>query len=389
MLFRFIVFISFVSVFFSCSGNSIVSNKKREKISKVPIDTSRILISKQPEIDSNLTNFALSIGGYSNSFLVNRKFSSSYAAKVNASFSSFTNTKINPIKKWVKTNKMIPEQYNSKTLFYPFAGADFVYANSFFNDVDNYIMVGLEGPGSLPDYTKMTNQQLDVYFHQIFASLNASMRSGFFLTKDMAVQFKQKEINGTIHSLLFYLARTNHRVISIKHFALDSLSKPVYSAFKGVNTPGIHIQVFDEKNRVKNIYYYKTDLSNFNPNLTKLTSWVNSFGSHHLMLKAASYLNFSESFSKIRNYLLTSSNLIVQDDSGIPYRFLASSDWDLKLYGGYKRVINLFANKIQPALVLAYKDSTKLISPKLPFNIGYNVAVGETNLQVAYKKSKK
>jgi hypothetical protein len=52
-------------------------------------------------------------------------------------------------------------------------------------------------------------------------------------------------------------------------------------------------------------------------------------------------------------------------------------------------VINLFANKIQPDLVLAYKDSTKFSSSKLPFNIGYNVAVGETNLQVAYKKRKK
>jgi hypothetical protein len=36
-------------------------------------------------------------------------------------------------------------------------------------------------------------------------------------------------------------------------------------------------------------------------------------------------------------------------------------------------------------MVAAYADSTKLTSRYLPFRIGYNVAVGETNLQVVYK----
>jgi hypothetical protein len=37
-------------------------------------------------------------------------------------------------------------------------------------------------------------------------------------------------------------------------------------------------------------------------------------------------------------------------------------------------------------MVSAYKDTTKLITSKLPFGIGYNTAFGETNLQVFYKK---
>ena len=104
------------------------------------------------------------------------------------------------------------------------------------------------------------------------------------------------------------------------------------------------------------------------------------------MLKAASYLNSREYFSKTRNYILKSSNMIVQDDSGIPYKYFVDGTWNVKLYGGYKKVIPLFSSRIQPDLVRAYADTTKLTSKYLPFRICYNVAVGETNLQVLYKK---
>jgi hypothetical protein len=78
--------------------------------------------------------------------------------------------------------------------------------------------------------------------------------------------------------------------------------------------------------------------------------------------------------------------MIVQDDSGIPYKYFVDGKWQVQLYGGYKKVIPLFSSRIQPDMVRAYADTTKLTSRYLPFRIGYNVAVGETNLQVLYKK---
>jgi hypothetical protein len=80
------------------------------------------------------------------------------------------------------------------------------------------------------------------------------------------------------------------------------------------------------------------------------------------MLKAASYLNSRDYFSKTRNYILKSSNMVVQDDSGIPYKYFIDGTWDVKLYGGYKKVIPLFSSRIQPDMVRAYADTTKLTS---------------------------
>jgi hypothetical protein len=213
------------------------------------------------------------------------------------------------------------------------------------------------------------------------------MKSGFFRTKSMAVQFNQKTVNGTLHSLLFYLVRRGNKIRKIRHFILKENAVIKYTAgTEGMFSPGLDIEFLTADNKVKNLFYFNTDLSDANTKLDNFFNWVSAFGEHHTMLKAASYLNSRDYFSKTRNYILKSSNMIVQDDSGIPYKYFVDGTWDVKLYGGYKKVIPLFASRIQPDMVRAYADTTKLTSKYLPFRIGYNVAVGETNLQVIYKK---
>ena len=78
--------------------------------------------------------------------------------------------------------------------------------------------------------------------------------------------------------------------------------------------------------------------------------------------------------------------MLVQDDSGIPYKYFVDGKWNINLYGVYKRVLPIFRSYIQRDMIAAYNDSTKLITSNLPFGIGYNTAFGETNIQVFYKK---
>jgi len=381
-----------VGMFIVSCGNASTNNIE-EKESKSPAVTSEESKGEVAEpkdsiyIDSFFTDVALTIGGFENNFAKKRKLTSSYPATVNAQFTGFTKTKMEPISNWVRDNQMIPENYACKTLFYPLAGADFVYADAFFSNVRNYILVGLEKPGYLPNYDQLSNADLQSYLNQIFNSLDISMKSGFFRTKSMAVQFNQKTVNGTLHSLLFYLARRGNKIRKIRHFILKENAVIKYtSGTEGMFSPGLDIEFLTADNKVKNLFYYNTDLSDANTKIDNFFQWVSSFGEHHTMLKAASYLNSRDYFSKTRNYILKSSNMIVQDDSGIPYKYFVDGTWDVKLYGGYKKVIPLFSSRIQPDMVRAYSDTTKLTSKYLPFRIGYNVAVGETNLQVLYKK---
>ena len=375
----------------SCGSTSTkkVEEKDVEKTG-VKVEEEKEVIEEPKDsifIDSFFTDIAHTIGGFENNFAKKRKLVSNYPATVSAQFSGFTKSKMEPITNWVKENKMIPENYACKTLFYPLAGADFVYADAFFSDVRNYILVGLEKPGYLPNYDQLSNTDLQNYLNQIFNSLDISMKSGFFRTKSMAVQFNQKTVNGTLHSLLFYLARRGNKIRKIRHFILKENAVIKYtSGTEGMFSPGLDIEFLTADNKVKNLYYFNTDLSDANTKIDNFFNWVSTFGEHHTMLKAASYLNSRDYFSKTRNYILKSSNMIVQDDSGIPYKYFVDGKWQVQLYGGYKKVIPLFSSRIQPDMVRAYADTTKLTSRYLPFRIGYNVAVGETNLQVLYKK---
>ena len=375
----------------SCGSTSTkkVEEKDVEKTG-VKVEQNKEVIEEPKDsifIDSFFTDIAHTIGGFENNFAKKRKLVSNYPATVSAQFSGFTKSKMEPITHWVKENKMIPENYACKTLFYPLAGADFVYADAFFSDVRNYILVGLEKPGYLPNYDQLSNTDLQNYLNQIFNSLDISMKSGFFRTKSMAVQFNQKTVNGTLHSLLFYLARRGNKIRKIRHFILKENAVIKYtSGTEGMFSPGLDIEFLTADNKVKNLYYFNTDLSDANTKIDNFFNWVSTFGEHHTMLKAASYLNSRDYFSKTRNYILKSSNMIVQDDSGIPYKYFVDGKWQVQLYGGYKKVIPLFSSRIQPDMVRAYADTTKLTSRYLPFRIGYNVAVGETNLQVLYKK---
>ena len=375
----------------SCGSTSTkkVEEKDVEKTG-VKVEQNKEVIEEPKDsifIDSFFTDIAHTIGGFENNFAKKRKLVSNYPATVSAQFSGFTKSKMEPITHWVKENKMIPENYACKTLFYPLAGADFVYADAFFSDVRNYILVGLEKPGYLPNYDQLSNTDLQNYLNQIFNSLDISMKSGFFRTKSMAVQFNQKTVNGTLHSLLFYLARRGNKIRKIRHFILKENAVIKYtSGTEGMFSPGLDIEFLTADNKVKNLYYFNTDLSDANTKIDNFFNWVSTFGEHHTMLKAASYLNSRDYFSKTRNYILKSSNMIVQDDSGIPYKYFVDGKWQVQLYGGYKKVIPLFSSRIQPDMVRAYADTTKLTSKYLPFRIGYNVAVGETNLQVLYKK---
>ena len=63
-----------------------------------------------------------------------------------------------------------------KTLFYPFAGADFIYADAFFGEVDNMILIGQQDAGTLPDFDAMSQYEIKEYLNAIYNSLSISNR---------------------------------------------------------------------------------------------------------------------------------------------------------------------------------------------------------------------
>ena len=98
---------------------------------------------------------------------------------------------------------------------------------------------------------------------------------------------------------------------------------------------------------------------------------------------ASPYLMHTGGFTKVRNFLIEKSQFHVQDDTGIPYRFLNNSNKIISLYGVYNKLIKLFEFDFQKDLKQAYDNGEK---KNLSFSLGYNSAHGESNLLTARNK---
>ena len=330
------------------------------------------------QINQRLTDLSRYIAGMSAPILtsdekLNDAIPSDYYADCTSAFDRLSEKHLVPIREWASSSSIISDDDRQQTLFYPFAGADFIYADAFFGEVDNMILIGQQDAGTLPDFDAMSQYEIKEYLNAIYTSLSISNRLGFFRTKDMNRQFKDTHVNGTIHSILWYMARAEMQIISIRNVRLTSSGQLEASSSK----EGIEV-IYSDKGKEKKLYYFSYDLSNSNlSSNSRLFDFLKSFGKHNVLVKSASYLMHNSSFSIIRDYLMNTSHLVVQDPSGIPYRQLVSSECSVDLHGAYTRPISLFSGYSQSSLKAAIKNA-----PALPFMIGYMAPYGECSLAV-------
>ena len=131
--------------------------------------------------------------------------------------------------------------------------------------------------------------------------------------------------------------------------------------------PGVRI-VFRSGHGTHTLYYFNADLSNGGSG-GAVMNFCRQQGTGVALLKAASYLLHEESFSQCRNFLLSDCRLIVQDDSGIPYRYLVQNGASLRFFGHYVGTTGgIFAKYEQPDLAAAYAHTT---TADLDFSLSY------------------
>jgi hypothetical protein len=317
--------------------------------------------------------------------LTTEKSWTTYQQHINSDWKLVEKNKTGPIERW-RVKNMEPVSSDVSTLFYPFAGADFLYAHAFFPDAGNYVLIGLEPIGKLHRCDNMANKDFLSYLEKIRSALYYSDQLGFFRTKSMEKDLNQQSLDGTLPLILFYIRKTGHRLSGVTWFNLDDKGG-VVPCLQDTSATGVRVAFFDSTTKKSQVLYYLSyDLSDRNlKKHPELLQFVKSFGSQSGFLKAASYLMFTSGFQVMRNFLLDQESSILQDDSGIPYRFFKPSGWTVTLYGAYTKTIDLFKYKFQPDLQSAYeKQETK---HAVPFRIGYNVKFNETNLLFAKKKN--
>lgn len=283
--------------------------------------------------------------------------------RMNQLFNYYHNGHLPPIRSWrSETGATSPG-----VLFYPFGGPDFLFADAYFPGASNLVLVGLEGASQMPDLNSLSDAEIFTGLNGIATSINTVLGAGYFVTKEMRTDLESTRFRGALPLMLVFIARTGHGISSVE--PSGAIGAPGFL----VRCPG------------KSVYYFQKDLSNGGVGSDKrLGNFVSSLGTPVTFVKSASYLMHNSGFSAIRNEVMSRSQVIVQDPSGIPFSYLKNGGWDISLYGNYTAPLDVFASNHQPDLVEAYRSGAYPVKP-VSFGFGYLRSPSTTSIIVARK----
>ena len=278
----------------------------------------------------------------------------------------------------------------SALVFYPFSGPDALMLTLFFPDSPAYVMVGLEPAGTLPAPKRLIAEDLGPYLTEMRAAIYSELHRSFFITRQMDRQFRGQVTDGLLTPIIELLARTNHNILGIRCIRLNEKGEVVvrsvnYRAPGHIGNKGVEIDFRSDSDQlVHRLYYFSVNLSDErlreNPPFLTFLSRLDGMTT---FLKATSYMPHQSGFSMIRALVEGSSAAILQDDSGIPYRFFDPKTWNVQLYGAYDRPYGSFKGFEQQDLKAAYATSA---AKPLTFRIGYGFSRIPSNLLLATRR---
>jgi hypothetical protein len=305
-----------------------------------------------------------------------------HSRAMNSAFATLEQRQLSNIRVF-QTSNIAPSTTQSRNCVYLFSGPDFLYADAMFPDCTTYVLQGLEPVFSVPDLLTVPPAALEGTLQNIEISLNTLLNFSFFKTKDMREDFQRSQLKGVLPIILVFLVRTGHEIQGIEYISLDKGGQVLNGGEGGIH--GAKIKFTNSATGTqKTLYYFTSDLSNDavrkNPGVLR---FCESLGPTNSLLKAASYLLFEGGFEEVRNFLLRNSSAIVEDDSGIPIRYLTPDRWTPRFFGAYTGPIDLFKNYYQPDLRQFYLAS----APKpLTFGFGYRWNSRGSTLILAVRK---
>jgi hypothetical protein len=293
-------------------------------------------------------------------------------------FAQLEQRQLSKVRAWADTNLAAPKP----TMFYFFSGPDFLYANAFYSKASTYVMAALEPPGSMPDLTKMPRGNINSALGNIEHSLGAVMNFSFFITKHMKTDLHVGQISGTLPLLFVFMERSGKSIREVTPVTLDEDGK-VRTGGEGAkaNAPrGVRILFAGKDGAEKTLYYFSTDLSNTGVKNSGFLKFCETLAPGNSLIKSASYLLHSGSFTTARNFLLANSATIIQDDSGIPLGDYNSKKWRFFPFGHYAGPIGEFPGRYQQS----YAELFRRAQP-MDFGIGYRWRSHESNLLLSVR----
>lgn len=302
------------------------------------------------------------------------------------------NENISNIEKW--RDSQLDDINKKETAFYPCSGADLVNLYSFFPKAGQYIMIALEETGIIPDPAKLNDTELASGLAAIQRCIETIASRNYLLSRLMRAEMPNKYLPGVTPVLLIFSARLGLNITGVELVGMtqkgdiETLApKNAAGGLKHVCS-GVRIKFFaDGDSAERSILYFNLFLSGKTLNETTPEGlFFKDKSRFNTLIKSAVYLLHMPAFKDLCTDILNRSSVIIQDDSGIPFRFFGKEKWNLNYFGYYKYpqpLITIPNPPYQPDLAESFKNSAQ----PLAFNFGYGVLAGKnhSNLLLAIK----
>lgn len=288
-----------------------------------------------------------------------------HAQQMDQAWKSSESRQLQKIRGWAPGN--IGDLHSSQSpVFYFFSGPDILYAQALFPNAGTYVLCAKEPVGQVLDPARVPPEELPLALAGLRKSLTSLLNWSFFITQDLRIDIKQRHFTGILPVLEILLARSGAQVTEVALVSCDKSGAITIGGGKG--TPGARLR-FSKGGSVQTVYYFCGDVSNGGLGAHDgVLRFCERLGRGTSLLKAASYLPHEGGFSRIRDWILTRSRAVVEDPSGIPFRYFDGNEWRIRLWGNEGKPIPLFAKYPQPELEAALAAAPR---PSLPFGFGY------------------
>lgn len=272
---------------------------------------------------------------------------------------------------------------NAEPVFYFFSGPDFLYPATIFPGSASYVLCAKEPVGFVPDPATLPPAELSAGLLNLEQSLDTILSYTYFITEDMKTDLGSSAFTGVLPVLYVFLARTGKTILDVENVSLDQAGN--LASGTGGPVSGVRIRFRSaEQAGVQTLYYFSTDISNGGAGAAGgLFRFCAALGDGKSFFKSASYLPHYDNFSRVTDFVLGHSNVIVQDDSGIPLKDFDRAKWTVRVFGNYVGPLEIFEKFYQSDLAELYRVS----NPKpVDFGMGYRFQPDQTALLVAFRK---
>jgi hypothetical protein len=270
------------------------------------------------------------------------------------------------------------------TVFYPFSGPDFVTLAHAFPSADRYVMVAMQTAGAPITLANMPAARAQGFQAKFMREWMKFSRLAFFrtddLNEDQRDQFAPIGVTTILSTFALY---SGFDVMDIYPIAYDEQSgdfvKSAAGQWKSVRL------LLSKAGKSVTLDYVSLDLSDASLSKNEpMRKWLAREAKNPVLIKAASHLLQETYFSVMRDILVANATMVVQDETGLNYTYLAEIG-PVNLYGGFLYPHELFNRKKQESLAKAYRESTN-VKP-LPFAFSYNKTNERSNVQVVRRQN--